>query len=86
MMDYYGQFPAPPKDKVIEYIVSKLEDTFSVYGISAQDIECVAKTEYDKFGPLGSQAGWMVITNTLLIENVKNALNVKFQFMIGNFS
>jgi hypothetical protein len=78
MLEYYSQFQAPSKSEAIEYVTSKLIGTYSVYGVTEEDIRSIASIQFDYFGSLGSRAAWMCETSTRLTNNVEHTIQERF--------
>lgn len=82
MMDAMSSQPPPNTQEATQYIVDKLKTDYNNYGVSEDDLRFVVVDELNKFDSLGSLAAWYSITSSLVIENVRNSMNKKFNLKI----
>ena len=82
MMDAMSSQPPPNTQEATQYIVDKLKTDYNNYGVSEDDLRFVVVDELNKFDSLGSLAAWYSITSSLVIENVLNSMNKKFNLKI----
>jgi hypothetical protein len=81
-MDAMSSQPPPNTQEATQYIVDKLKTDYNNYGVSEDDLRFVVVDELNKFDSLGSLAAWYSITSSLVIENVRNSMNKKFNLKI----
>ena len=82
MMDYLSSQPPPNTQEASQYIVDKLKTEYNNYGVSEDDLRFVVVDELNKFHSLGSLAAWYSITSSLVMKNVCNSMNNKFNLKI----
>ena len=82
MMDYLSSQPPPNTEEGTQYIINKLKKDYDNYGVSENDLRFVVVDELNKFHSLGSLAAWYSTTSSLVIKNVRNSMNNKFNLKI----
>lgn len=82
MMDAMSSQPPPNTQEATKYIVDKLKTEYDNYGVSEDDLRFVVVNELNKFDSLGSLAAWYSITSSLVMKNVRNSMNKKFNLKI----